>query len=138
MLYSSPDLVPWDSERWPNFRPEEPKLACSCCGEFYLDEYLFDRLQAARNIVGPLTIWSGHRCKKYNQSLEKEGAAKNSQHLRLAFDIAIREYDRMYLYYALSAVGFTTFGFYKNFIHVDRRPNRRWFGAGARSFWPDI
>lgn len=137
MLYPSYKDVPWDYDRWPNFSPEEPKLACSCCGEFYLDPIMFDRLQAVRNLMGPLTINSGHRCEKYNSKI---GGAKRSQHLKLAFDVAIKGYDRYDLYYALEACGFTSFGLYKTFIHADMRPGPKviWYGKEAQVFWPKL
>lgn len=117
--------VDWDSKRWPNFSPEEPYIACKCCGEFYMNERLFDKLQRARNILGKsMTINSGHRCVTYNSTLD--GASSKSQHLKLAFDISVGEHDRCKLLKALVMARFTSFGFYETFIHVDDTGTRMW------------
>jgi len=138
MIIKHYSMSPWDEERWPNFHPSEKRMHCKCCGEFFYDEESFDLLQKARTIAGkPFKINSGHRCASYNKSLEKSGSAKNSQHLQIAFDISTDGHDRKELYEALKEAGFTTFGFYKTFIHTDKRPNRRWYGKGAKEIWDE-
>lgn len=114
--------VPWDSKRWPNFKPIE--FACRC-GEFYFDSYAFDCLQTARTNVGqPLRINSGHRCSIHNA---KVGGAPDSQHLNIAFDISILTIDDPPdLYGACLGAGLRGFGFYSTFLHADTGPEREW------------
>lgn len=133
MLFAHFTEVPGTSWRWPSFRPDEPNLACPCCGEFYLDSNAMDRLQAARAELGqPMRINSGHRCAIHNARV---GGAPLSQHKLIAFDISLAGHTRNGLFAACEAAGFTTFGFYQTFLHVDTRPGRRWFGKGARPLW---
>ena len=124
------DVIPeseW-KERWPNFTPKE--LSCGkgecpyCGGEYWHDEYSLDLLQNARTIRGePLHITSAHRCPEWN---EKVGGAKQSEHLRIAFDISLRNHAKEELLSALFEAGFTTFGMYNTFVHTDKRPWRKW------------
>lgn len=136
MIYKNFKDSPWDKERWPTFRPAERWLHCRCCGEFFYDPESMDILQKARNVFQkPFRINSGHRCSDHNK---KVGGAKKSAHLGIAFDIDIYGHTKAELLYALQAAGFTTFGFYKDFIHTDKRPGRRWFGEGAERIWRGI
>lgn len=134
MLFSHFTEVPTDSWRWPNFRPDEPNLACPCCGEFWFDPHSMDLIQAARDELGaPMRINSGHRCAIHNARV---GGAPLSEHKRIAFDISTQGYDRHTVLEACQRVGFTTFGFYQTFLHTDRRPNRRWYAnSHARQLW---
>lgn len=129
--------VNWDPFRWPNFKPEEPNLACPCCGEFVLDEISFDYLQRARTRVGSsFRINSAHRCPIHNARV---GGMPLSQHKRIAFDISILNHNfPVKVYQALRDVGFTGFGFYRTFIHVDRGPARRWFTGPGRRKWKSL
>lgn len=136
MMYSHWTAAPWDKQRWPNFRPGE--LACPCCGEYYHDPATLDMIQAARTQLGkPLYINSGHRCKVYNSS-NKIGGAKHSAHLKIAFDINTWGYNLEQLLKALLDAGFTTFGFYGNFIHTDPRPFRRWASPHGEQVWKQL
>ena len=126
-----------DGKRWPDFSARE--LACSHCGEFYYDAVAFDILQQLRHRMGaPLIINSAHRCVEHNQSV---GGRPNSAHLKIAFDIAIGSHDPRYLYEMARRVGFTNFGFYQTFLHVDLRTpvagnHRRWVASGVdMSMW---
>lgn len=119
------------SWRWDNFTPEE--LSCPCCGEYWHCEQTLDQAQAARDEYGSsLAINSAHRCRKHNR---KVGGALNSEHLRIALDISIRGKSEDNILDALKVAGFTTFGLYNSFIHTDIRPNRRWYGKGAKAKW---
>ena len=72
-----------------NFKLEEFKCGCGrkhCSGyPAVLSKHLLGDLQLMRNSIGAMTISSGLRCQKYNDSLT--GSVKNSQHLKgLAVD----------------------------------------------------
>lgn len=136
MIYSNHKDVPWNSDRWPNFSPEEKYLSCRCCGSFSLVTEAFDALQNARNIVNkPFHINSGYRCPSHNK---KVSGATKSAHMKIAFDISTDNHDRKVLYNALKEAGFTGFGFYAHFIHVDMMRPRIWYGSGGRETWKDI
>lgn len=136
MFYNNFSQVPPEIWRWDNFSPDEPNLACPCCGEFYLDEIGMDMLQAARDIIArPMTINSGHRCPIHNARV---GGAPMSQHKVMAWDISLRRMDRREIITVLRDVGFTTFGLYQTFIHTDRRPGRFWYGKGAEKLWTGV
>ncbi len=122
----------WNSARWPNFTIAE--LSCNHCGESYIWPEFLDALQAARWRVGrAFHILSAHRCSLHNARI---GGAPLSQHLRLACDIALAEHDPKGLYKACEAVGFTGFGFYQTFLHIDMGRRRFWYGGDiARTQW---
>ena len=127
--YSRIDKRTWTFK---NFSPKE--LACSCCGEVYLDIPAITMLQHAREIAGfPFKLNSAHRCALHNARV---GGAPLSQHKRLAFDVSTRGKDAQAIFRALIQAGFTTFGLYNTFIHTDPRPNRRWYGSKeAKQKW---
>lgn len=136
MIYTHYKYVPWDDARWPNFYPGEKFLHCRCCGSFYFNPNSLDALQAARNRIGkPFRINSGHRCPAHNS---KVSGAKKSAHLKIAFDISTEGHDRVALFNALKGAGFTGFGFYRNFIHVDMGRERKWYGEGGYRIWKGI
>lgn len=134
VLYSNYSEVPWDYERWPNFRPDEPNLYCPLTGEFYFDEQALDALQQVRTMLGrPVHINSGHRSPIHNAMV---GGKALSEHKRIAFDIDLSNHpDRQEVFQACLHAGFTGFGFYQTFIHIDRGQPRSWFGNGARGLW---
>lgn len=122
---------PW---LWDNFSAKE--LSCPCCGEYYHSVQTLNQIQYARQLIGKaLTINSAHRCRKHNREV---GGAIASEHLRIALDVSIVGHDGYTVLGMLKAAGFTTFGFYKSFIHTDIRYGRRWFGAGAKSCWTEL
>ena len=122
----------WQSQNWPHFRPEE--FACRHCGEIYVWPEFLDRLTQARKHIGrPFHILSGHRCSLHNARI---GGAPLSPHLTLAADISLFEHDRGQLFKVCKMVGFTGFGFYQTFLHIDLGRPRHWFGSkNARSQW---
>ena len=134
VLYPDWREVPWDKERWPNFSPCEPNIACPLTGEFYLDEFAFDCLQRARTAVGvKFTINSGHRSPIHNAIV---GGKPLSQHKKIAFDISILNHeDPVKVYQACRDAGFTGFGFYTTFIHVDTGRPRQWFSKQGKKKW---
>jgi hypothetical protein len=120
--YSEVDMRHW---RWEHFPPDEPYLACPCCGQLCVHEPSMDMLQRARTLLGrPIRLNSGHRCAIHNARV---GGAALSQHKKVAFDISLWSHGRRQLLSALSRAGFSTFGFYRTFVHADIRPGRRWF-----------
>lgn len=124
--------APWDPARWPNFTPRE--LACRGDGEYFHDPAGFDALQRLRDAMGaPIRVTSGHRSALHNARV---GGAPGSAHLRFAADVALDGHDPQRLLAAAQEAGFRSFGFYQTFLHMDRRPARRWFGGEhARRKW---
>ncbi len=119
-----------------NFNPV--KLACKCCGEFYDSPLAYVILQAVRDDFGyPMVINCGHRCRIHNARVG--GKPVTSRHLLIAFDISTRgmdEHKQTRLVLTLREHGFTGFGFYSTFIHVDFGRKRFWFGGNkARALW---
>ena len=131
-LSSLPSLTFSQSWRWPNFSPAE--MACRHCGAAYHWPEFMDRLQQARTTAAqPMQILSAHRCSLHNARV---GGAPLSQHLRLAADIALSGHDPSGLYSACQDAGFTGFGFYTTFLHIDLGRPRSWFGSGkAKDLW---
>lgn len=117
---------------WPNFTTTE--MACRHCGRGYHCPEFMDRLQAAREAVcRPFHILSGHRCALHNARV---GGAPLSQHLQLAADISLYGHDRHYLRAACQRAGFSGFGYYTTFLHIDLGRPRQWYGnQRARDLW---
>lgn len=132
--------APWPRDRWPNFSPVEVACRCAhdgryCAGELYWDPAFFDALQALRDDLGrSVRLNSAHRCDLRNAAV---GGAPLSQHKAMAADIDLDGHHPGRLYRAAVAAGFTSFGFYRTFLHVDQRPGRRWFSQGARELWTE-
>lgn len=119
--------------RWPNFTPRE--MACRHCGQGYHWPEFMDKLQALRDEIGaPLRILSAHRCGIHNARV---GGAPMSEHRLLAVDIALRGHDRVHLRYVAKTIGFTGFGLYHTFIHLDLGRPRFWYGPGktVKTLW---
>lgn len=118
-------MFQWDT-RWPNFRPVE--IACKCCGHLHLNYKALDALQQTRRWWrSPMRVQSGYRCPKHNNRV---GGAKASKHLTgQAFDIYNQPWSgrdvASFIFWATKA-GFTGFGLYKGFIHIDTGPHRAW------------
>ncbi|WP_445360396.1 D-Ala-D-Ala carboxypeptidase family metallohydrolase [Microbulbifer sp. EKSA005] len=133
MLYQHYSEIPEEVWHWDNFSPDEPNLACPCCGEFYLHRPSMDALQFTRDeIRRPLKINSGHRCALHNARV---GGAALSRHKLIAFDISLSGHNRFVLREACRRAGFTGFGYYQTFLHVDMGRRRYWYGAGAKKLW---
>lgn len=108
--------------KWKNFTRKE--LACKRSGEFYWHERTFNSLQRTRDVMGPLSVSSAHRDWIHNL---KVGGAPKSMHKFIAIDIALKNYDHKKIFITLRRAGFTGFGFYHTFIHVDLGRPRFWF-----------
>lgn len=123
ILLSHFSELPAEMWTWPNFSPAE--LACRHCGELYYDARTINLLQRGRDYLGlPVFLNSAHRCPLHNARV---GGAPLSEHKRLAFDIDLEGHNRFEVYEACRMAGFTTFGFYRTFLHTDPRPHRRWY-----------
>jgi len=125
-------FVMWDAQKWSNFKFAE--FACPCCNEnLYWPEF-FNRLQWARDIARtPFKINSGHRCGLQNARV---GGAIHSSHLTLAADIQVTDRTRHKILKACKGAGFSGFGYYQNFLHVDLGKPRFWFsGEKAKLKW---
>ena len=120
------------SWNWPDFDPSE--FACRHCAELYIWPEFLDKLQMARSDVGrPFTVLSGHRCSLHNARI---GGAPLSQHLKFAADISVLGHNRGRLLEACQGAGFTGFGFYHTFLHIDLgRPRQWWSGEKAKQLW---
>ena len=131
-LRGQSDLAEWDNGRWPNFSRAE--LSCRHCGEYVHDIRFLDGLQALRTQLGrPVRILSAHRCALHNAAV---GGAPLSQHLGMAADIAIRPHNKRQLLTAARTAGFTGFGYYSTFLHLDMGRARFWYGSQkAKQTW---
>lgn len=104
---------------WPNFTPKE--IACKGDGSLFIDMKAMDALQKFRTVVGvPVIINSAYRSEKHNKAV---GGSPNSQHLLgKAFDIRItNSLTRDMIHKAGKQAGFTAFGDYNHFVHMDNR-----------------
>lgn len=119
--YKDCDMSMW---RWEHFTPQE--IACNGDGLLFIDEDAMDKLEAFRKSLGvAFSPNSAYRSAAYNA---KVGGAPNSQHkLGKAFDIPIRyDMDRTAIHYHAKKAGFTGFGDYNTFVHIDTGRPRYW------------
>lgn len=110
--------------KWPNFSPKE--IACKGDGLIFIDVPSMDALQRFRDLAGvPVIVNSGYRSPEYNK---KVGGAKNSMHLYgKAFDIRITpKLSRNQIHTYAKQAGFTGFGDYDTFVHIDTGLTRYW------------
>lgn len=115
------DVKNW---RWPNFTPKE--ISCKGDGTIIVNEKALDCLQKFRTLVGsPVIINSAYRSPAYNK---KVGGAPGSQHMQgKAFDVQItKELSRQRIHFLAKQAGFTGFGDYNTFVHIDIGPSRTW------------
>ena len=121
--------VPMDKWRWPNFTPQE--VASNGDYSVILHFETLDKMQALRNAMGAqLVVNSWYRDAAHNKRV---GGGAKSMHLKgRAVDISIFGHDPKKLYAEAEAAGFTGFGFYDTFLHVDTGKRRSWGKAGAK------
>ncbi len=98
-----------------NFNYSE--FSCPCCGKNNISIDLVNHLQEIRDVVGPMFINSGCRCKSHN---EEVGGEDNSAHIRgLACDIYCSDSWSRYNLLAMIPSRFPRYGIRNTFIHVD-------------------
>lgn len=127
---------------WPltYFGPEE--LRCKGCVRkaCHRDPYAIQLdaallLDEVRGEMGhPLGITSAYRCPFHNAAVG--GAAQSRHKVGDAFDISLHNVsNKTRLISSAAAAGFTGFGFYGTFLHVDTGPARRWITKAGRKTW---
>jgi zinc D-Ala-D-Ala carboxypeptidase len=109
----------WPKDRWPNFSHKE--MACSHCGDCYINSAMMDNLQDIRNKSGPLTVTSGYRCPHHRVEVAKDRPGAHT--FGKAVDIAV---DREKAYRVLKLAydaGFQGIGVKQHgegrFLHLD-------------------
>ena len=132
MRYAHWRDVPPGAWRWRSFAPAE--IASRGDGSLVVVAGALDRLQALRDALGaPLVVLSGYRDPIHNARV---GGAPLSRHkLGDAFDLALGRHAPRALAALAGEAGFTGFGYYRNFIHLDCGPPRSWYGPGGRTAW---
>jgi uncharacterized protein YcbK (DUF882 family) len=108
---------------WPHFSPFE--IACKGTKSLLISDDALYTLERMRVAVGrPMTVWSAYRSEAHNASIH---GAPLSQHLFCtAFDIPLAGHDRDKLKFEAEQAGFTGFGFYNTFLHIDIGRKRTW------------
>ena len=123
MHYEHYSLI--DKAKWPFtwFKPVE--LACNDNGSLFVDEDAVQRLDNLRKLIKkPIFINSAYRNPIYNA---KVGGAPMSMHkFGRAFDISLKNHNKFELERLAKQVGFTGFGYYKRFLHIDTGRKRFW------------
>lgn len=115
-----------DVECWPwiYFLPKE--IACKGTGKLLVDPMSMSKLDVFREIIGvSFTPNSAYRSEEHNKNV---GGAPNSYHRKgQAFDIPIKKgMSREDIHRVAKQVGFTGFGDYNSFVHIDTGRARYW------------
>jgi hypothetical protein len=128
MLYAHYSHIPVHAWHYRWFTPRE--LASKGDGSLLVDHDAISKLERMREILGkPLIITSAYRDPLHNARV---GGAPMSMHrFGRAFDIASQGRVRQELYQAAVEAGFTGFGFYNTFLHVDTGRKRQWGKSAA-------
>lgn len=127
---------PW-AKRWPHFSFAE--LRCKGTGSLRVHYDTLDNLEALRRLYGgAIPIYSYYRSEEYNRQV---GGAEHSMHLAgRAIDTPLLNGDmagRAKLVYLATKAGFTGFGFYGGFNHIDTGKARFWVaGSFAVTAFP--
>ena len=123
MLFEHYSQVPSKLWRWQSFTPKE--IACRGTGEILINQDALDKLQLLRDIIKkPLYINSAYRSALHNARV---GGAPMSSHKKgIAFDISLRNHNIEDLHKTALKAGFTGFGIYQTFLHVDTGRVRQW------------
>ena len=113
----------WSAWPWKFFQPRE--IACRGTGKLTVVNGLLDRLDALRTRCGfPLTVLSAFRSPYHNAFV---GGAPLSLHLKaLAVDLSIVKQDKRLMERIAKEEGFTGFGYYRTFLHIDLGRPRFW------------
>ena len=113
----------WSAWPWHFFKPKE--VACKGTGKLSINDRLIGKLDILRSRLGlPLSLSSVFRTPYYTA---KCGGAPRSMHLfGLAADIQTVNKDRNLILELAKGLGFTGFGYYRTFLHVDLGRKREW------------
>lgn len=115
--------VPRSLWNYQSFKPSE--IASHGNGSILIHFDALQKLQLARTIIGkPFIILSAYRDPIHNARVG--GAPLSSHKQGHAFDISLHNQNKWHLYNVCREVGFTGFGFYNTFLHVDCGKPRTW------------
>jgi len=117
-------MVSPDDWPWKNFTPKE--IACQGTGLILIDPDFMDKLQAFREMTGvPFEPNSAYRSESHNNAV---GGVKNSYHRKgRACDVPIKKgMTREIIKENAAKAGFTGFGDYHTFVHIDTGRERHW------------
>ena len=125
MVYGHWKSVPRTFAAWPwkHFQPKE--MACKGTGKLTVEPRLLDYLDLLRSRFGsPLTVLSAYRSPYHNAFV---GGAPFSSHLKaVAVDLSIVGQDKRLMERLAKETGFTGFGYYRTFLHIDLGRPRFW------------
>lgn len=111
-----------DWSKYPNFTPKEMGCKCgNCDGSAHMDQVFMEKLQAIRDVVGPMSITSAYRCPLHPVEAKKAKPGMHGQ--GRAVDVAMVDGERMKLIRFAMVKGMRGFGFGKTFQHIDDREN---------------
>ena len=113
----------WSKWPWQYFQPKE--MACRGTGKLTVEPRLLDYLDLFRlRFGGPLTVLSAFRSPYHNAFV---GGAPFSFHIQAkAVDLSTRGQDRLLMERLAKEIGFTGFGYYRTFLHIDLGRPRFW------------
>lgn len=105
------------------FHPAE--IACRHCGGILLDYNAMSCLDRFRHLIRqPITVTSGYRCIVHNRNVGSQDSSFHPQ--GRAFDLICPPDQQQWWQQIATRAGFSGFGFYDTFIHVDDGPRRVW------------
>jgi len=123
--YAHWKMVPrtWSAWPWKYFTPRE--MACKGTGKLVVVLGFLDRLDLVRSRFGrPIRLLSGYRSPYHNARV---GGAPMSRHLAGdAGDLATVGLDKEVIERLAREEGFTGFGYYRTFLHIDLGRKRSW------------
>ena len=124
-IYDHWKRVPRTFASWPwkYFQPQE--MACRGTGKLKIEPRLLDNLDILRSrFDSPLTVLSAYRSPYHNAFV---GGAPFSSHLKaVAVDLSIVGQDKRLMERLAKETGFTGFGYYRTFLHIDLGRPRFW------------
>ncbi len=125
IVYDHWSQVPRTFAAWPwkYFKPQE--MACRGTGKLKIEPRLLDNLDILRSrFDSPLTVLSAFRSSYHNAFV---GGAPFSSHLKaIAVDLSIVKQDKKLMEQIAKEEGFTGFGYYRTFLHIDLGRPRTW------------
>tara|TARA_R110000824_G_scaffold162073_4_gene337638 strand:- start:886 stop:1284 length:399 start_codon:yes stop_codon:yes gene_type:complete len=125
VVYDHWKQVPRNKSKWvwKYFQPKE--MACRGTGKLTIEPRLLGYLDLLRGRFGsPLTVLSAFRSPYHNAFV---GGAPFSSHLRaVAVDLSIVGQDKKRMEQLAKEIGFTGFGYYRTFLHIDLGRPRFW------------